>query len=348
LAKPSLFISYGRGETTTPFAQWLRRKLELAGFHVWLDATSIQGGSDWQKAIADGILGCDIVIALLDAKFTRSTFCRDEVTLAKAEQKKIFPVLLRKFGFDQLPVELRLMLATTNVMRFQGAETDHVQFGQLIRDLHACHNPGAKKPKIGNDALRNGTPLQAARELSASKAKEVARQSPVMMGRKNAGQNTKSQSHTASLSEPGSARRVILPSIKTDVLGGGRMRKDPILAAVVPKVHLTYLPGGGAENSGQIALQHEMQQMREQIDSKHNSIEQTVWTMFHMLQEMRESMHLQNRNGEEGSYTQAQPKSEVPTPKMIVRGREVDVDAEKALSPSVSSRSLSQEPVSDL
>ena len=71
---PSVFLSYGRGEVASPFAQWLKHKLEQRGFHVWLDKCSITGGSDWQKAIADGIVGCDALVALIDQKFTVSQY----------------------------------------------------------------------------------------------------------------------------------------------------------------------------------------------------------------------------------------------------------------------------------
>jgi hypothetical protein len=59
--KKMLFISYGRGAATS-FAKWLSHELDRRGFTTWMD-TELQGGSQWQKEIADAIMRCDAVVA---------------------------------------------------------------------------------------------------------------------------------------------------------------------------------------------------------------------------------------------------------------------------------------------
>ena len=47
-----LFMSYPRGELTTPFARWLKDKLEPEGYSVWMDEEGIQGGVRKTHALA--------------------------------------------------------------------------------------------------------------------------------------------------------------------------------------------------------------------------------------------------------------------------------------------------------
>ena len=71
---------------------------------------------------------------------------RDEVTLAKAENKPVVPILLRSFTFDKLPASLRLMLASTNTMRFEAEATDLVRFEALVSDITGVVKVRQKAP----------------------------------------------------------------------------------------------------------------------------------------------------------------------------------------------------------
>ena len=46
-----LFLSYARGDESTPFARRLKAFLEEHGFEVWMDEEGIQGGADFMSAI---------------------------------------------------------------------------------------------------------------------------------------------------------------------------------------------------------------------------------------------------------------------------------------------------------
>ena len=50
-----LFMSYPRGEETTPFAHELKLFLEQNGFDVWMDVEGIQGGADFMSAIGSAV-----------------------------------------------------------------------------------------------------------------------------------------------------------------------------------------------------------------------------------------------------------------------------------------------------
>ena len=61
----ALFLSYSRGHFSTPFANWLKTKLEQRGFVVWMDASPYPGRS------ADLLLKCkaDLFVALIDTRY---------------------------------------------------------------------------------------------------------------------------------------------------------------------------------------------------------------------------------------------------------------------------------------
>ena len=48
-----LFLSYARGDESTPFARRLKAFLEEYGFEVWMDEESIAGGADFMSAIGE-------------------------------------------------------------------------------------------------------------------------------------------------------------------------------------------------------------------------------------------------------------------------------------------------------
>jgi len=130
-----LFLSYGRGKAS-PFARWLKDELEMLGFEVFLDADSIQTGSNWQLAIANALVDCDGVVAVIDKKFAGSIYCKDELTLAKAEGKLVFPILFRDYAFNSLPRDLRFMLASVNGVPFPNETSDAqnvTKLGDAIR-----------------------------------------------------------------------------------------------------------------------------------------------------------------------------------------------------------------------
>ena len=71
-AATKLFMSYPRGDETTPFARKLKAALEANGFVVWMDEEGIAGGADFMNAIGDAIKASQAVIAVIDQKFCGS------------------------------------------------------------------------------------------------------------------------------------------------------------------------------------------------------------------------------------------------------------------------------------
>ena len=51
-----LFLSYARGDESTPFARRLKAYLEEHGFDVWMDEEDIAGGVDFMSAIGEPLI----------------------------------------------------------------------------------------------------------------------------------------------------------------------------------------------------------------------------------------------------------------------------------------------------
>ena len=88
--KLKLFISYGREEVTITFAKRLHGDLENKGYEPTLDTESFEIGDSLSDVISQGIANCDAMIVILSKKYSKSSWCNDELEFAKKRNKKIF------------------------------------------------------------------------------------------------------------------------------------------------------------------------------------------------------------------------------------------------------------------
>lgn len=86
-----VFISYSRQNLT--FVRRLIKDLQEAGVNVWVDKVGLKPGNpDWEQALRDAIAQADGVILVASESSRKSPFVRDELAIAKAANRKIFPV----------------------------------------------------------------------------------------------------------------------------------------------------------------------------------------------------------------------------------------------------------------
>jgi potassium voltage-gated channel Eag-related subfamily H protein 7 len=150
--KIKLFLSYGRGKATE-FTKWAKQELTDRGFEVWMD-DQIESGEDWEKAIGDAILNCDGIVCVIDRKYKISTFCKDEISLAKSEGKAIFPILFRDFDFADLPAYLKFILASVNVVKFETKSQDGERIEALCRSMTGQFSHKGKAVSTTDPVLR--------------------------------------------------------------------------------------------------------------------------------------------------------------------------------------------------
>lgn len=85
-----LFISYSRQDF--PVIDRLRNDLRDAGIDVWIDKVGLTPGTaSWEQAIRDAIRAADAVLLCASFDSRKSDYVRDEVSLAKAARKVIYP-----------------------------------------------------------------------------------------------------------------------------------------------------------------------------------------------------------------------------------------------------------------
>lgn len=98
----TIFISYGHEDEE--FVLRLARDLEARAARVWIDRGDLHPGMEWQRAIADSIAGCQAFLLVVSKDSLESAYVNQELTLAEAHQKPIFPLIYEE---TRLPEHLQ-------------------------------------------------------------------------------------------------------------------------------------------------------------------------------------------------------------------------------------------------
>jgi TIR domain len=89
---PLVFISYNRKDGK--YAKSLRDQIAARGIDVFFDIDSIAPSVAFPTATADSIAKCDLFLLLWSHNAAASHFVQEELNIALAEKKVIFPVML--------------------------------------------------------------------------------------------------------------------------------------------------------------------------------------------------------------------------------------------------------------
>ena len=89
----NLFISYAVKDGSTA-AQRLRAELTSAGFNVWRDVESMQGGKEWKKQLRKAIKEVDAIVLLLSPAAVESRNVEWEWETAETLETPILPVVV--------------------------------------------------------------------------------------------------------------------------------------------------------------------------------------------------------------------------------------------------------------
>ncbi len=123
-----IFISYSRRDERQ--ADLLARKLQGAGYLIWLDREGIQGGEQWRARIVDAIESAAAVILLLSPNSVHSDQVRKEIDLAEGAAKPILPL---EIGPVTIPANLKYQLA--GLQRIQLDLSSDASFKKVITAL---------------------------------------------------------------------------------------------------------------------------------------------------------------------------------------------------------------------
>src|SRR5829696_5645994 len=100
-----VFVSYSRKDIE--FAKQLTAELQKSELDVWIDWEGIPPTVDWWKEIEKGIEEADVFLFLLSPDSAASKVCRQEISHAAKNGKRLVPVVVRDIRADESPSELR-------------------------------------------------------------------------------------------------------------------------------------------------------------------------------------------------------------------------------------------------
>jgi tetratricopeptide (TPR) repeat protein len=103
-----IFVSYGHEAANKPLVDRVRQDLTAAGHELWFDTAEIKSGQDWRRAIVDGLLTTERVVAFLSAHAVRAGgVCLDELAIALQHKAgAITTILIEPEAEVQAPVTI--------------------------------------------------------------------------------------------------------------------------------------------------------------------------------------------------------------------------------------------------
>lgn len=102
-----VFISYSRHDA--PFVDRLSSDLQTAGIQVWRDVMEIQAGTNWQKAIENGLERAKSLIYVSSKHSAESPWMTFELLAYWRKSGTVIPVIIDDDGEKRLPNSLRLI-----------------------------------------------------------------------------------------------------------------------------------------------------------------------------------------------------------------------------------------------
>lgn len=135
--EPYIFISYSHMDSEK--AQTVIDGLMQNGFRVWYD-NGIEAGSEWPEYIAERLMSCSVVIALMSKHAQDSHNCRREIHFAIELKKELLVVHLEDFA---LSPGMRLQLSSLQAL-FRSKSADDSEFIARLCDaavLRSCKIP---------------------------------------------------------------------------------------------------------------------------------------------------------------------------------------------------------------
>lgn len=98
------FVSYSKKDRELVRA--LMKRLEKAGFDLWMDVLDIQPGDEWTKILEGAIKNAGAFLVMMTPSSVKAPFVRNEIILAQDEKIPIIPV---KIAECDVPIQIRAL-----------------------------------------------------------------------------------------------------------------------------------------------------------------------------------------------------------------------------------------------
>jgi WD40 repeat protein len=109
----------------------LRPSLEAYKRSVWVDLRDIPPSADWRDEIHQAIISSDAFVCVISPDYVDSPICQEELEFARANNKRLIPVIRRDISTNQAP----LALAALNWIFFRETDNQSAAFGKLLSAL---------------------------------------------------------------------------------------------------------------------------------------------------------------------------------------------------------------------
>ena len=90
----TVYVSYSN--TDRNFATFLVERLQLMSVDVWIDFLKLQVGENWRTARDRGLSSTQVFVVCLSPRSVASAWVREEIMLAKEQNKYILPVMIER------------------------------------------------------------------------------------------------------------------------------------------------------------------------------------------------------------------------------------------------------------
>jgi hypothetical protein len=121
----NVFLSYGRMDASE-LAEKLKADLEVRGFRIWRDVSSLGGATSWDGQIERAISGSDLLLALMSPHATRrigdaASSANDSVCLDEIAYARFGPAPIPVVPVMAVPTQPPLLLIRQQYLDFVGA-----------------------------------------------------------------------------------------------------------------------------------------------------------------------------------------------------------------------------------
>jgi len=112
----------------------ISKTLMRSSLTVWTSKRDIKTGSQFQKAINQGIEGADNFVYLMSSDSLKSTYCQEELDQALANNKRIIPLLIEEVEEKLIPVKLR-QLQHIDLTKYKDETQYSLSIDKLLGEL---------------------------------------------------------------------------------------------------------------------------------------------------------------------------------------------------------------------
>jgi hypothetical protein len=144
-ATAHVFLSYSREDSA--FVERLRRDLEQAGIHFWIDRIGLKAGTrDWEQALRDAIRDAQAVVLVASPASQRSNYVRGELAIASTLDKPIYP--LWAAGENWMDSSIPLGYGTMQYLDARTEDNYQRAVAELVRILRGQAKPPTVEPVV--------------------------------------------------------------------------------------------------------------------------------------------------------------------------------------------------------